>query len=152
MQKKRQKDFKELEVAADSKETVPSRYHKISAPMNSQRLWQHAQDLDRLQPDKTGKEKRTQISTPSQEVLCNWHPLEKGKLIFLKGCSVAILNTLFDRSSTWKLLANTKQIPLYFCVVCFILVIFVLLGFICLIVLIFCFRDKGWRENMKLYE
>ena len=65
---------------------------------------------------------------------------------------MAILNTLFVRPSTRKSLANTKQIPIYFCVVCFVLVIFVLLGFICLIVLIFCFRDKGWRENMKLCE
>lgn len=86
MPKRRRKE-KELEVAADSKKTASSRHQMIDRYMISQRLWHHAQDFRMFIADKnksTEKGKWTQsLSTPRQEVICNWDLLlEKKKTVF----------------------------------------------------------------------
>jgi hypothetical protein len=45
------------DMSGDFKETVSASYNRTGAHMNSQRLWQHAQDLHRVKPDRVPEQR-----------------------------------------------------------------------------------------------
>jgi hypothetical protein len=56
------------------KDQCPFRYDRADTDMNSQRLWQHAQDLHRFKPDKVSARRRGGghgAPVSNQEAICN---------------------------------------------------------------------------------
>lgn len=70
-------DVNSIGVILITTETVSSRHTRAEAQMNSQRLWQHAQDVHKFKSDRVSvlrgetEGKQTHGSHPNQETICS---------------------------------------------------------------------------------